>query len=72
MEEKLVKEKFSVNFRYQPKQVVKVNGLDIIGEIYSVQFDRIGDTTYYVEWVNSHGSVEGRWFDEDRLELVKE
>ena len=58
------------DFKFMPgdEVVMKLSGRELVGKVNSSALtENMAVPRYYIEWVNDHGTVEGRWFDETEL-----
>lgn len=59
-------------FKFMPGAVVVMNlssgQRELVGKVtWSALTENVTVPRYYVEWINDHGTVEGRWCDENEL-----
>ena len=52
---------------FKKGDVVKLNVVVLQGPVTSMRMDEDGNVSYLVEWTDTDGSVQQRWFVEDQL-----
>lgn len=56
--------------KFTKNQEVKVNVVVPQGPVQALRMDEDGNISYLVQWTDSNGAVQQRWFAEDQLTAV--